>query len=229
LRAQAIELEAVVAIGYATVQKRDVTGAVASVSGDAVTTKAAPTPTVNAGLQGRAAGVQVVTNSGMPGIGASVRIRGTNSLTANSEPLYVVDGVPAEQGVGGTSSSAQDPRNNPLMSIDPNEIESIDVLKDASAKAIYGARGANGVVDRKSTRLNSSHRTISYAVFRLKKKSHSLERNAQAELGDAGRAQSKDSGAGADAHVGLVFVGGAVDGTRRDGEIRIDNVRRKVE
>src|SRR6266480_2090456 len=121
LRAQAIQLDAVVAIGYATVQKRDLTGAVASVSGDEVALRAAPTSTVNTALQGRAAGVQVLTNSGMPGIGASVRIRGTNSLTANSEPLYVVDGVPAEQG-----SSSSDPKSNPLMSIDPNEIESLD-------------------------------------------------------------------------------------------------------
>ena len=123
LRAQAIQLDAVVAIGYATVQKRDLTGAVASVSGDAVTMRAAPTSTVNTALQGRAAGVQVLSNSGMPGVGASVRIRGTNSLTANSEPLYVVDGIPAEQG-----SSSSDPKSNPLMSIDPNAIESIDVL-----------------------------------------------------------------------------------------------------
>ena len=173
LPAQAVQLDAVVAIGYATVQQRDLTGAVASVSGDAVATKAAPTPTVNTALQGRAAGVQVITNSGMPGVGASVRIRGTNSLTANSEPLYVVDGVPAEQGVGGTSSSAQDPRNNPLMSIDPNEIESIDVLKDASAKAIYGARGANGVVliTTKRGPTGESHFTLesSYGFQRISK------------------------------------------------------------
>ena len=142
LVAQAIQLDTtIVAIGYATVQKKDLTGAVGSVSGDAVTTKAAPTSTVNTALEGRAAGVQVLLNSGMPGVGASVRIRGTNSISANSEPLYVIDGVPAEQG-----SSSSDPKSNPLMSIDPNEIESIDVLKDASATAIYGSRGANGVV-----------------------------------------------------------------------------------
>jgi len=171
LQVRAIELEAVVAIGYATVQKRDLTGAVASVSGDAVTMKAAPTTTINTALQGRAAGVQVVTNSGMPGIGASVRIRGTNSITANSEPLYVVDGIPAEQGVGGTSAAAQDPKNNPLMSIDPNEIESIDVLKDASATGIYGARGANGVVliTTKRGRSGESHFTVesSYGFQRI--------------------------------------------------------------
>jgi len=166
LRAQAIQLDAVVAIGYATVQKRDLTGAVASVSGDAVTVRAAPTSTVNTALQGRAAGVQVLSNSGMPGVGASVRIRGTNSLTANSEPLYVVDGVPAEQG-----SSSSDPKSNPLMSIDPNTIESIDVLKDASAKAIYGARGANGVVliTTKRGRSGESHFTVesSYGFQRI--------------------------------------------------------------
>src|SRR5207248_9215823 len=85
---------------------------------------------------------------------------------ADSEPMYVVDGVPAEQG-----SSSSDPRNNPLMSIDPNEIESIDVLKDASAKAIYGARGANGVVliTTKRGRTGESHFTIesSYGFQRI--------------------------------------------------------------
>src|SRR2546429_9144890 len=76
----------------------------------------------------------------MPGVGIQVRVRGTGSITANTEPLYVIDGLPAEQG-----SNDTDPKNNPLMSVDPNEIESIDILKDASAPAIYGARGANGV------------------------------------------------------------------------------------
>src|SRR5438105_2846983 len=74
-------------------------------------------------------------------VGARVRIRGNGSINANSEPLYVVDGLPAEQG-----SNSTDPKSNPLMSVDPSEIQSIDVLKDASATAIYGARGANGVV-----------------------------------------------------------------------------------
>src|SRR6266480_772019 len=166
LPAQAVQLDAVVAIGYATVQQRDLTGAVASVSGDAVTMRAAPTSTVNTALQGRAAGVQVLSNSGMPGVGASARIRGTNSLTANSEPLYVVDGVPAEQGF-----SSSDSKSNPLMSIDPNTIESIDVLKDASAKAIYGARGANGVVliTTKRGRSGENHFTVesSYGFQRI--------------------------------------------------------------
>jgi TonB-linked SusC/RagA family outer membrane protein len=141
LAQQALSLDKVVVTGYGSTTRRDVTGAIASVSGEDLTVKAAPTSALSNALQGKAAGVQVTTNSGVPGAGASVRIRGTNSITANSEPLYVVDGVPAAQG---TRSS--DPTFNPLNSIDPSDIESIDVLKDASATAIYGARGANGVV-----------------------------------------------------------------------------------
>jgi TonB-linked SusC/RagA family outer membrane protein len=141
LQAQAVQLEAVVAIGYASVQRRDLTGAVASTSGEDVLLKAAPTTAVSNALQGKAPGVQVVVNSGIPGSGASVRIRGSSSISANSEPLYVVDGLPAMQGTG-----SQDPTYNPLNEINPSDIEAIQVLKDASATAVYGARGANGVV-----------------------------------------------------------------------------------
>ncbi|HEY6208735.1 MAG TPA: carboxypeptidase regulatory-like domain-containing protein [Gemmatimonadales bacterium] len=94
----AIELNPVVAIGYGAVEKRDLTGAVASVSADQFETKAAPTVTLSNGLQGKVAGVEVTSNSGMPGVGIRVRIRGTGSISANSEPLYVIDGLPAEQG-----------------------------------------------------------------------------------------------------------------------------------
>jgi len=141
LQQSAIELNPVVAIGYATVEKHDLTGAVSSLSANEFKAGAAPIVTLTTGLQAKAAGVQVTSNSGMPGAGLRVRVRGTGSISANSEPLYVIDGIPAEQG---TSSS--DPKANPLMSIDVDGIESIDVLKDASATAIYGARGANGVV-----------------------------------------------------------------------------------
>src|SRR5207245_152460 len=115
------------AVGYANVRKSDLTGAVSSVSAEEFATKAAPTVTLSSGLQGKAAGVHVIDNSGMPGVGARVRIRGNGSINANSEPLYVVDGLPAEQG-----SNSTDPKSNPLMSVDPSEIQSIDVLKDAS-------------------------------------------------------------------------------------------------
>lgn len=141
LAAVASNLEQVVVVGYGTQRRADVTGAVSSVSGSDLIARAAPTPAVSSALQGKAPGVQVVTNSGIPGAGASVRIRGINSISANTEPLYVIDGIPAEQGTQST-----DPTFNPLNSINPNDIESIDILKDASATSIYGARGANGVV-----------------------------------------------------------------------------------
>ena len=138
LQASVVQLDEVVAIGYGTARRRDVTGSIASVTGDEAVVRAAPTTAVANALQGRAPGVQVVSNSGAPGAGASVRVRGSNSITANSEPLYVVDGIPFGQGSQGN--------DNPLATIDPNNIESIQILKDASATAIYGARGANGVV-----------------------------------------------------------------------------------
>ena len=140
LQAQALALEGVVAVGYGTQRRRDVTGAISSVSVDEIPAIATIT---SAGqlLQGRVAGAQVVQNNGAPGAGISIRIRGTNSITANSEPLYVIDGLPAYVG-----SNSQDPYRNPLASINPQDIESIEVLKDASATAIYGSRGANGVV-----------------------------------------------------------------------------------
>ena len=138
---QAVLLDQVVSIGYGSTTRRDLTGSVAVVSAEEFQTKAAPLVTLSAGLQGKAPGVQVVSNSGLPGGGLRVRVRGTGSITANSEPLYVIDGLPAEQGSGSSN-----PQANPLISLDPNDVESIQILKDASATAIYGARGANGVV-----------------------------------------------------------------------------------
>jgi TonB-linked SusC/RagA family outer membrane protein len=138
LAAQAIQLEEVVAIGYGTARRKDVAGSVASVSGANAMAPATPTLTAATGLQGKAPGVQVVSNSGAPGAGVSVRVRGSNSIAANSEPLYVVDGLPVTQGSAGTG--------NPLSAIDPSDIASMEILKDASQTAIYGARGANGVI-----------------------------------------------------------------------------------
>ena len=141
LSAQAINLDEIVATGYGTSSRRALTGAVSSISGDDMDTPAAPDITIAGALQGRASGVQVLSASGLPGAGVSVRVRGSNSITANSEPLYVIDGVPVAQG---TSSS--DPTQNPLTTINTSDIASVEVLKDASATAIYGAQGANGVV-----------------------------------------------------------------------------------
>lgn len=139
------QLEEVVVVGYGTVQKRDLTGAVNSVKGDDLTKT--PANTFIQSLQGRAPGVDIKAASNAPGGGIRIRIRGTNSINASSDPLYVIDGFPIDNinsspsGAGNNANSA-----DPLSSISPSEIASIEVLKDASATAIYGARGANGVV-----------------------------------------------------------------------------------
>ncbi len=138
-------LEEVVVIGYGTAKKRDLTGSVASVSSEAIESAAAVS--ADQALQGRAAGVFVQQNSGEPGSGTTVRIRGTGSISAGNEPLYVIDGIPILTSAEDiTSSAAKGNAQNPLSTINPNDIASIEVLKDASAAAIYGARAANGVI-----------------------------------------------------------------------------------
>ncbi len=143
------DLDEVVVVGYGEMRKRDLTGSVASVrESDEV---ARQYPSVDMLLQGRAAGLQVVGNSGSPGGAVSVRIRGTNSLRGNNEPLYVIDGVlisTAGTDVSDASTDANELQSgqNGLTGLNPQDIESIEVLKDASATAIYGSRGANGVV-----------------------------------------------------------------------------------
>ena len=141
------QLESVVVVGYGQVNKKDVTGSVSSVKGDELNKM--NSSNFDAMLTGRAAGVHVVKSSGAPGAVASIRIRGGTSAVGNNEPLYVIDGIPVELGDGfGNAAYQNDSRNkiSPLASINSEDIESIDILKDASATAIYGSRGANGVV-----------------------------------------------------------------------------------
>ena len=144
-------LSEVVVIGYGTVKKSDLTGSVASIKGESV--KEFPVTSVDQAIQSRAPGVQVTQASSAPGGGVSVRIRGANSINSGSEPLYVIDGFPIypNNGVYGTDDSEGGVNGNRrpgnvLASINPNDIESIEILKDASATAIYGSRGSNGVV-----------------------------------------------------------------------------------
>jgi len=122
------KLQNVVIIGYGTVKKSDLTGSVSQVKAEQI--NAFPTTSLMQSLSGRASGVQVLQNTGAPGDGISIRIRGTNSLQGNNEPLYVIDGFPTD---------------DPTL-VNNADIESIEILKDASATAIYGSRGANGVV-----------------------------------------------------------------------------------
>jgi TonB-dependent starch-binding outer membrane protein SusC len=128
LTADTKALEEVVVVGYGTVKKSDLTGSVAKIGENNI--KATPIVSLDRAMQGRAAGVQVVTNSAKPGGSATIRIRGSGSVNASNDPLYVVDGFPTDN----------------LNSINPGDIESIEILKDASATAIYGSRGSNGVV-----------------------------------------------------------------------------------
>ena len=141
-------LEEVIVVGYGTVRKSDLTGSVTRL-GQKDFNQGAIT-SADQLIAGKAAGVQVVQNSGEPGGGISVNIRGVGSINAGNSPLYVVDGLPLDNSsaVGGSGANFTGMRTtrNPLNSINPNDIESIEVLKDASATAIYGARGANGVV-----------------------------------------------------------------------------------
>jgi len=130
------ELNDVVVVGYGTQRKSDLTGAVTSIRGDKI--KEMPVVSVEQAMQGRMAGVQVQQTSGQPGAGISIRVRGVSSIAGGNEPLYVIDGLPQfNDDVRGA---------NGLATINPSDIESIEVLKDAASTAIYGSRGANGVV-----------------------------------------------------------------------------------
>lgn len=129
LEADAVMLDEVVTIGYATVKKKDLTGSVSSVNSKELA--AVPISDVAQALSGRVAGVQVIRSQGSPDADISIKVRGGTSITQSNEPLYIIDGFPSEDGLKG---------------IESNDIESIDILKDASSTAIYGARGANGVI-----------------------------------------------------------------------------------
>lgn len=140
LEADVIGLDQVVVVGYGEVSRRSITGSISSVRGDDVTLT--PVNTVENALQGRVSGVFTQQNNGKLGQGIQMRIRGSSSVSASNQPLYVVDGVPVVMDDFSLSSAA----SNPMAQFNFNDVESIQILKDASAAAIYGSRGANGVV-----------------------------------------------------------------------------------
>ncbi len=147
LKAVSVALDQIVVVGYGTQKRSDLTGSVTSVQPNVERT---PITSVEQTLQGTAPGVQVTQASSAPGGGMSIRIRGGSSVNGNNEPLYVIDGFPIENDAAASSPTDGGRANtapaNPLAAINPNDIQSIEILKDASATAIYGARGANGVV-----------------------------------------------------------------------------------
>ena len=162
------KLEEVVVVGYGTQRKKDVTGSVATVSKESLNR---PSSSFDNLLQGAVAGVTVSQSSGQPGAGATIRIRGGNSLSFGNDPLYVIDGfiyyndnsltnlAPAS----GTVPAVSGVSSNGLSTINPSDIESIDVLKDAAATAIYGSRGANGVVIVTTKRGTKGNNNISFS------------------------------------------------------------------
>ena len=143
LKEDAVFLDDVIVVGYGVQRRREVTGSIEKVGAKALT--ALPAPSFEAALQGQAAGVQVSQGSGVAGSGSLIRVRGIASVSAGGDPLYVVDGIPITQDyfLRGNSGALN---NNPLASINPNDIESVEILKDAAATGIYGSRGANGVI-----------------------------------------------------------------------------------
>lgn len=143
LKPSAGSLEDVVVIGYGTAKKRDVTGSVSKYNAKNLDER--PIQRVDQAMVGQLAGVTVKQNTGIPGKGFSVQVRGTGSITSGNEPLYVIDGFPLAQNASNVTSGNFS-TGSPLDNINPNDIESIEVLKDAAAAAIYGSRASNGVV-----------------------------------------------------------------------------------
>jgi TonB-linked SusC/RagA family outer membrane protein len=157
LNSTSSNLDEVVVIGYAKIQRKDATGAISSISGNELR-KTQPT-TFDQALQGKVPGVVIQQISGQPGGGVSIQIRGISSITGTNSPLFVIDGV--------IIPPVSDPGNgsNPLNSINPNDIESLDVLKDASATAIYGSQATNGVIVITTKRGKVGPPTISYDFY----------------------------------------------------------------
>ncbi len=190
-------LNEVVVIGYGTQQRKDLVSAVSTVKGENI--QNLPTATPQSLIQGRASGIQVVQNSGAPGSAATVRIRGTTSINAGNDPLYIIDGVPVESGtLSGINPSGS--QTSALAAIDANDIESMEILKDAGALAIYGSRAANGVILITTKHGKKGGTTYSfnyYTGFQDDDKSRRIKmmNSTQAiELIEEGRANALDGG-----------------------------------
>lgn len=170
MEVDAAQLEEVVVVGYGQQQKKDLTTAVATLQAEDI--RGQPVNSFDQALVGKLAGVQVLQTSGSPGAGLSIRVRGVGSITAGNDPLYVVDGVPISndnaRATGeidtGTSNYPEQPINV-MSTLNPSDIESIQVLKDASASAIYGSRGSNGVVLITTKKGSKGKPTIGYNAY----------------------------------------------------------------
>lgn len=160
LKEDAKALSEVIVVGYGTQTKRELIGSISKVEGAKI--METPVPSFEAALQGKAAGVQVVQGSGIAGSGSVIRIRGLGSVSAGGDPLYVIDGIPVTQDPFMRKNSGA-VNLNPLASINPNDIESVEILKDAAAAGIYGSRGANGVILITTKRGKSGKPSFNYS------------------------------------------------------------------
>ena len=162
-------LSEVVVVGYGTQQRKDLTGSISSIAMEDL--KTIPATGIDQALQGKAAGVMVNNNSGQPGAGVSVRIRGITSVTGSNEPLYVIDGIPfsgdgaSTQSFSAFGGGGGQTNQSVLSSLNPSDIVTIDILKDASATAIYGARASNGVVIITTKRGKANESKITYDTY----------------------------------------------------------------
>jgi TonB-dependent starch-binding outer membrane protein SusC len=220
LAVDAKTIDEIVVVGYGEQKKRDVTGSVSALK--SADFNPGVSPSVDQLMQGRAAGVQITQNNGSPGAKTSVRIRGGTSITAGNDPLYVIDGVPLDNSITSPASTARAngidsgiPANedsNPLNFLNPSDIASIDILKDASATAIYGARAANGVILVTTKRGSKGQGRVSYDSYYGMS---SLRKKLPILTGDEWRAVSKANGgvAGGTANLDLqdeVFQSGVI-------------------
>ncbi|MCK9212801.1 MAG: TonB-dependent receptor, partial [Ignavibacteriaceae bacterium] len=181
LKTMVLGLEEVVVVGYGTMKKSDLSGSTVSVSEAKV--KGSISSGLDQALQGRAAGVTAVQTSGQPGSSSSIRIRGTGTLNSDAEPLYVIDGIPISSSLGsvydvglGAAGGGGKTAFSALSSINPSDIVSMEILKDASATAIYGSRGANGVVLITTKRGKANEAKFTYeGVFGVQEQTKRLE------------------------------------------------------
>ncbi|MES2378940.1 MAG: TonB-dependent receptor [Bacteroidota bacterium] len=164
LQEEISKLNEIVVVGYGTQKRKDLTGSVSSIGAKEI--KLQPINSFNQALQGKVAGVQITQASNAPGGGITIRVRGTGSISGSNDPLYVVDGYPlANPALPTGAANGGAPYANPLSTINPNDIESIEVLKDASATAIYGSRGANGVVIVTTRRGKAGQTAVDFETY----------------------------------------------------------------
>jgi len=194
LRESSKSLDDVVVVGYGVQKKSDLTSAISTIKSDELMQTSITS--FDQGIQGRAAGVAVLNTTGQPGAGTSIRIRGTSSINGNNEPLYVIDGVPVISDANAFSTGTlKNPSLNPLTSINPADIASIEILKDASATSIYGARGANGVVLVTTKQGKAGKAKISVGMrYSLQKLSKKMDMLSSVELAQLGNEATDNAG-----------------------------------